>query len=133
MVNAPPTARWTGICIDCADADQLANFYSQLFGWQITVNDGRSWAQLRDPHGGVGINIQAEPWYQPPTWPEKATTQHKMMHFEIAVDDLEAAIDSVLATGGTIAGHQPKDRDPARIRVMLDPAGHPFCLFVTGE
>jgi hypothetical protein len=56
-----------------------------------------------------------------------------MMHFEVLVDDLEAAVEQVLRGGGTEAPHQPEDRDPTRIRVMLDPAGHPFCLFVDGE
>ena len=131
------TARWIGVCIDCADAALLAHFYSRLLGWEVTADDGQGWAQLRDPDGGVGINIQAEPWYRPPSWPETAharpDAQHKMMHFEIEVDDLTGAIEAVIATGGAVAAHQPDDRDPSRIRVMLDPAGHPFCLFVAGE
>ncbi len=126
-------ARWIGICLDCADADALASFYSRLLGWEITANDGDGWAQLRDPDGGVGINIQAETWYRPPIWPERPDAQHKMMHMEIEVDDLEAAIDVVIDAGGSTAAHRPDDRDPSRIRVMLDPAGHPFCLFVGGE
>jgi hypothetical protein len=56
-----------------------------------------------------------------------------MMHFELLVDDLEAAVDLVVDAGGTEASPQPLDRDPRRLRVMLDPAGHPFCLFVAGE
>lgn len=123
----------TGICIDCADAEQLAEFYRRLLGWEVVATDGRGWAQLKSPDGGIGLNIQAEPWYQPPVWPEVVDSQHKMMHLEVEVDDLEAAVESVLAAGGTVAGHQPDDRDPSRIRVMLDPAGHPFCLFVAGE
>lgn len=127
------TARWIGVCIDCADADLLARFYSQLLGWPIARSDGEGWAQLRDPNGGVGINIQAEPWYQPPTWPETPDAQHKMMHFEIEVDDLTSSVESALAAGATVARDQPRDRDLDTIRVLLDPAGHPFCLFVRGE
>ena len=56
-----------------------------------------------------------------------------MMHFEVLVDDLEAAVGFVLERGGTQAPHQPADRDPRVLRIMLDPAGHPFCLFVEGE
>ena len=141
MMNTSPPIRWIGVCIDCADADQLADFYSRLLGWPITAGDGEGWAQLRDPNGAVGMNIQAEPWYQPPTWPETTEIrpgiqhkiQHKMMHLEIEVDDIDAAIETVLDAGGTIASHQPAGRNPSRIRVMLDPAGHPFCLFLAGE
>jgi catechol 2,3-dioxygenase-like lactoylglutathione lyase family enzyme len=128
-----PVARWTGVCIDCADADQLAAFYGGLLGWEVTATDGRGWIQLRDPAGGVGLNIQSEDWYRPPVWPEAPDAQHKMLHLEIEVDDLDAAIDLTLAGGGRIAPFQPGDRDPSRIRVVLDPAGHPFCLFVGGE
>ena len=56
-----------------------------------------------------------------------------MMHFEVLVEDLDEAVEQVLRGGGAEAPHQPADRDRTRLRVMLDPAGHPFCLFVHGE
>ncbi len=125
--------RWTTVPLDCSDAETLAAFYSDLFGWEINARDGAGWVQARDPDGGVGLNFQAEDAYEPPTWPEEAGRQAKMMHFEVLVDDLEAAVDRALRCGGAQAPHQPHDRDLARIRVMLDPAGHPLCLFTRGE
>ena len=127
-----PELRWTTVCIDCANAERLADFYCHLLGWQITARDGDGWVQARDPNGGVGLNFQSERWYQPPTWPEQPEEQTKMLHFEILVDDLEAAVAHATAAGATVA-HQPADRDQSGLRVMLDPAGHPFCLFVQGE
>lgn len=56
-----------------------------------------------------------------------------MMHFEVLVDDLEAAVRLVTEAGGSQAAKQPADRDSTRLRVMLDPAGHPFRLFMQGE
>lgn len=56
-----------------------------------------------------------------------------MLHLEVEADDLEAAIATALEAGGTEAPWQPSDRNPERIRFMLDPAGHPLCLFVRGE
>ena len=125
-----PFLRWTGVCLDCADADELAQFYSTLLGWEIAARDGAYWITLRDPTGGVGLNIQAEAWYQPPVWPEQPGAQTKMLHFEIQVEDMDAAIAHVVAAGARIAPHQPADRAPDELRVMLDPAGHPFCLYV---
>ena len=125
--------RWTTVCIDCGDAEVLADFYCELLGWQVTARDGRGWVQARDPQGGVGLNFQAEDWYRPPTWPETPGGQTKMVHFEILVEDIDAAVARTVALGATVAPHQPSDRDQSRIRVMLDPAGHPFCLYVTGE
>ena len=56
-----------------------------------------------------------------------------MLHFEVQVQDLEAAVARALEVGGTEAPWQPPDRNRDRLRVMLDPAGHPLCLFVHGE
>ncbi len=81
------------------------------------------------PAAGVGLNIQGEEWYQPPVWPERTDSLHKMMHFEVLVDDMEDAVAHAIDAGATVASPQPADRDPRALRVMLDPAGHPFCLF----
>lgn len=132
-MNASPSISWTTLTIDCSDAEVLGAFYSRLLGWEVTARDGGGWLQLRDPRGGVSLNIQAESSYEPPVWPEQPGQQAKMMHLEVLVDDLDAAIRQVLERGGTEALHQPADRDGTRLRIMLDPAGHPFCLFVQGE
>jgi predicted enzyme related to lactoylglutathione lyase len=52
-----------------------------------------------------------------------------MMHFEIEVSDVAAAAARATSLGATQADPQPTDRDPALLRVMVDPAGHPFCLW----
>jgi catechol 2,3-dioxygenase-like lactoylglutathione lyase family enzyme len=125
--------QWTTVCIDCDDAERLAEFYCRLLGWQVSASDGEGWVQARDPNGGVGLNFQAEAWYRRPTWPEVPGEQTKMLHFEILVDDVEAAVEHAIAAGAVVAPHQPADRDLSGLRVMLDPAGHPFCLFAAGE
>lgn len=84
---------------------------------------------MHDPAGGVGLNVQAEAWYEPPVWPEQPGAQTKMLHFEILVEDMDAAVAHAVAAGARIAPHQPPDRAPDELRVMLDPAGHPFCLY----
>jgi catechol 2,3-dioxygenase-like lactoylglutathione lyase family enzyme len=125
--------RWTGLAIDCADAGPVARFYERLLGFELTDFDPPNYAQLIDPSGGVHINVQGERWYEPPTWPERAGELSKMMHFEVEVDDLEAAVAAALEAGGSEALWQPPDRNRDRLRIMLDPAGHPLCLFLHGE
>ena len=132
-MDARPSISWVRVTLDCADADELAAFYSELFGWEITARDGSGWVQVSDPRGGVGLNVQAEEHYEAPVWPEEPGKPGKMMHFEVLVEDLAAAVAAAVGAGGRAALHQPLDRDPSRLRVMLDPAGHPFCLFVHGE
>lgn len=133
MTAATPAGRprllWTGVCLDCADAEEMAGFYSRLLGWEEAARDGIDWILMRDPTGGVSLSFQAEDWYQPPVWPEQSGAQAKMLHFEMRVDDLESAIAHAVAAGARVAPHQPLDRDPRVLRIMLDPAGHPFCLY----
>jgi hypothetical protein len=61
-----------------------------------------------------------------PTWPGRSGEQLMLAHLDIAVDDLEAAGAHAVAAGAEVAEHQPQDD----VRVCLDPAGHPFCLYV---
>ncbi len=113
------------VVLDCLDANALADFYSRLLGWEVTVREPH-WALMRCPNGGTGLSFQSEAWYRPPVWPEEPGELTKMLHLDILVDDLEAAGAHALEAGATLASYQPQED----VRVYLDPAGHPFCLFV---
>ena len=113
------------VVLDCLDANALADFYSRLLGWEVTVREPH-WALMRCPNGGTGLSFQSEAWYRPPVWPEEPGALTKMLHLDILVDDLEAAGAHALEAGATLASYQPQED----VRVYLDPAGHPFCLFV---
>ena len=118
-----PSFRLQTVCIDCADAGAMADFYGRLLGWDVTSSEAE-WVLMRDPAGGTGLSFQAEAAYRAPTWPEQPSSQDKMLHLDIKVDDLDAAVAHAVECGAHLAEHQPQ----ARVRVMLDPAGHPFCL-----
>ena len=47
-----------------------------------------------------------------------------MMHFDFQVADLDLAVAEAVALGATVADDQPNEH----VRVLLDPAGHPFCV-----
>jgi catechol 2,3-dioxygenase-like lactoylglutathione lyase family enzyme len=103
----------------------MADFYGRLLGWEVTASEPQ-WVLMRDPEGGTGLSFQAEPGYRAPAWPEQKAAQDKMLHLDIQVDDLDAAVEHAVASGARLADLQPQER----VRVMLDPAGHPFCLFL---
>lgn len=65
--------------------------------------------------------------YVAPTWPEPGQLQQ--MHLDVSVDDLDHAVARAEQLGARRADHQPQ---PDRWRVMIDPAGHPFCLTTFG-
>lgn len=120
-----PAIRLGTVCLDCADAEVMAEFYGRLLGWRPAVREA-GFVLLADPDGGTGLSFQAEQAYRPPTWPERTDAQDKMIHLDLRVDDLDAAVPFALECGARLADHQPRER----VRVLLDPAGHPFCLFV---
>ena len=77
--------------------------------------------------GGVAyLAVQRSPEYVPPAWPPVDGRQQRMMHVDVEVADLDAAVADAADMGATIADFQPHDD----VRVMLDPAGHPFCLYL---
>jgi len=120
-----PTICLKTVNMDCADPDAMAEFYGRLLGWEVTFRDD-DFVLMQDPAGGVGLSFQQESWFRPPVWPEKPGEQHKMMHLDIKVDDLDAAVAHALSAGARLAEHQARED----LRVLFDPAGHPFCLFV---
>jgi catechol 2,3-dioxygenase-like lactoylglutathione lyase family enzyme len=115
----------TATVLDAPDARELADFYRRLLGWRVTA-DEPDWVKLEPPEGSTGLSFQTESAYVRPTWPAGPGDQQMSMHLDIEVEDLEAAGAHAEAAGATLAEFQPQDD----VRVYLDPAGHPFCLWI---
>lgn len=122
---AQPQMRISATVLGAPDAPALGAFYARLLGWKVVENQP-GWVMVRPPAGGTGLSFQHEANYLPPVWPATEPGQQQMMsHLDIAVDDLERGVAWAVETGATLADFQPQEH----VRVMLDPAGHPFCLF----
>ncbi|MEO3813340.1 VOC family protein [Sphaerisporangium sp. B11E5] len=120
-----PRLTLTATVLDAPHARELAAFYQRLLGWPIKDDEG-DWVTLRPPGGGTGLSFQTEKAYVRPTWPAGPGDQQMMTHLDIEVEDLDAAGAHAEAAGATLAPYQPQDD----VRVYLDPAGHPFCLWI---
>jgi catechol 2,3-dioxygenase-like lactoylglutathione lyase family enzyme len=105
----------------------LANFYGKLLHWEV-VFANEEWACVAPPGSKQGsypcILFQQNPEYTPPVWPETPGAQQTMAHLDFAVNDLDKAVEYAVQCGATIAPEQFSQE----WKVMLDPAGHPFCL-----
>jgi predicted enzyme related to lactoylglutathione lyase len=126
MPDVTPRIMLIGPVLDAPDPPALATFYRELLGWQVRSEDP-TWVRLVPPDGnpGWGLSIQLEAEHARPTWPAKRGEQQMQAHLDIAVDDIHAAAARAVELGATVADYQPQDD----VRVCLDPAGHPFCLF----
>ena len=120
-----PRMTITAIVLDSPNAGELAGFYERLLGWPRRA-DEPGWVALRAPGGNIGLSFQTEDRYVRPRWPAAPGDQQMMTHLDIEVDDLAEAGAHAVAAGATLAEFQPQEH----VRVYLDPAGHPFCLWV---
>jgi catechol 2,3-dioxygenase-like lactoylglutathione lyase family enzyme len=119
-----PRMSLTSTVLDAPDPAALAHFYAELLGWPIG-RDEPGWVTLRPTDGSAGLSFQLEEGYVPPQWPAGPGEQQMQLHLDIEVDDLDAATEHATAAGARLADHQPQPD----VRVLLDPAGHPFCLW----
>jgi Glyoxalase-like domain len=113
-------ARLAGVSLDAKDPSRLAEFYRQLLDLEayFATDD---FVALKG--AGILLTTQRVENHVPADWP--AGPAPKQIHLELAVDDLDAAESAALALGATRAPQQPA---PDRWRVLIDPAGHPFCV-----
>ena len=117
---------WWGVVLDAPDVGALARFYCDLRGWTIWRHDDNT-ASLDTGDGVAYLAVQRNENYVRPTWPATTGEQQMMMHLDFEVTDLTTSVAHAISLGAALAAHQPHDN----VRVLLDPAGHPFCLYTS--
>ncbi len=120
-----PKFRLQTVCIDCADAHETADFYGRLLGWEPTIRQP-NWVLMRDPGGGTGLSFQAERGYRAPRGPSSRTRRTRC-----CISTSRSTTSRRRSrTRSRRARVWPITNRVERVRVLLDPAGHPFCLFL---
>jgi len=110
-----------GIALDYPNANELADFYVRLSGWDKEISSDE-WAGIRTPQGILFV-FQTVKNYIPSVWPWRGE-QQQIVHMDFKVDNLPEAEEHALRCGAKKADVQYYDTST----VMLDPAGPPFCL-----
>ncbi|WP_157552728.1 VOC family protein [Jiangella gansuensis] len=131
-----PELRVTSVTIGTSQPRELARFYSRLLDWPVTADAGPApddppeagWTQVRPPDGvgGPTLSFEFERHFTRPVWPAVDGHQTASQHLDIHVQDLAAATEWAVSCGAELADFQPQQD----VRVLFDPDGHPFCLFV---
>jgi hypothetical protein len=135
-----PTLRQ--VVLDGTDIRGLAEFYRRLLGWGYRPGDeppaeggpdpqGKDWLVLRDPAGGVQVAFQQVASLPEATWPEGPVPQQ--LHLDLTVPtaaELDLQHERAMALGARLV--EDDSKNPVEpLRVYADPAGHPFCIFVS--
>lgn len=130
------------VVLDTTDARALAEFYRELLDLRYRPGDepppsgspdpnGKDWLVLRAGGGAGALAFQQVAHLPTVTWP--AGEHAQMLHLDLTVPstaDLELAHQRALELGGTLLLDRCDDPEEP-LRVYADPAGHPFCVFVS--
>ncbi|MBM7443020.1 VOC family protein [Streptomyces sp. HB132] len=116
-----PAIRYLAVTFDCHDPAESARFYSEALNLPITLATDGFVLLGREDSPGLGFYRLDD--YEPPSWPDPSVP--KQAHLELGVADLDTAQARLIALGAVEADVQPQ---PDRRRILLDPAGHPFCI-----
>lgn len=112
--------RFGAISLDCAEPRELAAFYARLLDGEIAFeSDDFCGVKV----GDLWVSAQRSADHRRPTWPDEGIPQQ--IHLDLRVGDLEEGERKAIEAGATKAETQPS---PERWRVLIDPAGHPFCV-----
>jgi catechol 2,3-dioxygenase-like lactoylglutathione lyase family enzyme len=109
------------VVLDTDDPPRLAEFYTELLGWEIEKTED-DWITIGGD-SSTKIAFQLAMNHKPPTWPDNAVPQQ--FHLDLQVEDLDEAVAYAESIGARRA--EGGDHAPDFI-VFLDPSGHPFCL-----
>jgi predicted enzyme related to lactoylglutathione lyase len=119
------------ITFACADPTRLADFWAAATGYgHVEVSPERlaeidavvepgSWAVLQHPDRvGPRLIFHRRPKSQP---------EHIPIHLDLAVDDVDAEVERLVALGATVA-ERKLDPFGAPLVVLRDPEGNGFCV-----
>jgi catechol 2,3-dioxygenase-like lactoylglutathione lyase family enzyme len=132
------------VVVDAINAREVAEFYRELLGYVYRHGDespppgepdpqGDDWLVLRDRTGDARLAVQYVAELPRSTWPEAQVPQQ--LHLDLTVPDIdELAVqrDRAQALGATILLDRSADPEEP-LYVFADPAGHPFCIFVSPD
>ena len=115
---------WVGTVLSARDPVVLARFYSALLGWEIG-RETPEWVTIGMPGTTHYLAFAIDEHHEPPVWPSRPGEPMMQLHLDVGVTDVDQATAEAVSLGAVVAAHQPQDD----VRVLLDPAGHPFCLY----
>ncbi|MEW9532151.1 VOC family protein [Microbispora sp. NPDC049125] len=110
-------AKLIAVTMDCADPKRMADFYSQVTGFEVQYAEAE-YAGIGD--GTTSIYFQRVPEREAPSWPGP----DKQFHLDFRVPDVDKAVEEYVELGATKPEFQPGQGWV----VLADPEGHLFCV-----
>ncbi len=132
------------VVLDATHARVVAEFWRQLLGYEYRAGDeppppgepdprGDDWLVLRDANGTARLAVQRVDELPAATWPDAGIPQQ--LHLDLTVADLAALRtqhERAVGLGARVLADRSAD-EAEPLYVFADPAGHPFCIFVSPD
>ena len=128
MAQISSLTGWVGTVLSARDPVALARFYSELLGWEVS-RETPDWVTIGVPGSTYYLAFAIDEHHTPPIWPSRPGEPTMQLHLDLGVRDVDTAVSEAVALGAQVASYQPPDD----VRVLLDPEGHPFCLYADGD
>lgn len=124
-MEASGIGRLGWVQVDCADPSGLARFWSRVLGVEVRGTLGGT--EAKPQYVFLAGADPAAPRMCFQRVPESKSGKNRL-HLDLAVTDLDAATDAVVALGARRVPDGDVSEHDLRWRVMLDPEGNEFCL-----
>ena len=132
------------VVIDATNAREVAEFWRQLLGYLYRPGDecpppgqpdlkGEDWLVLTDREGQPRLAVAAR--RRAGNVDLACPEIPQQLHLDLTVPDVEvltAQRDRALSLGAEVLQDRSTDPDEP-LYVFADPAGHPFCIFVSPD
>ena len=113
------------VILDSNNSEELSAFYAKMLGWErMKLDDEWIVVYNKESHNFPLLTFQEIENYERPVWPAESGKQQQMVHLDFHVEDVDEAVKHAISCGAVLSDIQLEDA----WRVMLDPAGHPFCI-----
>ncbi|MFE0104746.1 VOC family protein [Streptomyces sp. NPDC059009] len=114
------------LVLDCAEPEQLAEFYGELLGAEIPRERDLARIDITGS-GGARMAFRRDNGAAPATWPRPDDSQQAHLQLLVPRADMDAIERRVMDLGGRPL--DTKDNDGTHdCRLYSDPAGHTFSL-----
>jgi catechol 2,3-dioxygenase-like lactoylglutathione lyase family enzyme len=120
------TSKIDSLAVDCREPARVAQFWSDVLGWNVV---GRDWQ--RTPHGRDGVSIADGSLQIDFRWTgDDQRAGKNRLHLDVVATDHSQAeeLDRLLGLGATEVDIAQGDADWMTWHVLADPEGNVFCL-----
>lgn len=118
-----PTAQ-LGLVLDCADPEELAEFWAPALGYLNLGSVGTYVALLPDGRPGPKLLLQKV---------DEPKVGKNRMHFDIEVPDIHTEASRLVELGATRVSISPMSEHGSTWILMTDPEGNEFCVCDAGQ